>query len=75
MHTCTDGRTENICSIFRDKLLLLGENVFKDKLLLLGEHILMIVFSSFNNVDLFHSMFADCCMLKSQEWGPMVAIG
>jgi hypothetical protein len=24
---CTDGRTENIYSIFRDKLLLLGEHV------------------------------------------------
>ena len=35
----------------------------------------MIVFSSFNDVDLFHSMFADCCMLKSREWGPMAAIG
>jgi hypothetical protein len=35
----------------------------------------MIVFSSFNNVELFHGMFADCCMLKSQEWGPMAAIG
>ncbi len=35
----------------------------------------MIVFSSFNNVELFHSMFADCCMLKSWKWGPMAAIG
>jgi hypothetical protein len=32
-------------------------------------------FSSFNNVDLFHIMLADCCMLKSREWGPMVAVG
>ncbi len=35
----------------------------------------MIVFSSFNNVELFHSMLADCCMPKSREWGPMVAVG
>jgi hypothetical protein len=35
----------------------------------------MIVFSSFNDVELFHSMFANCCMLKSQKWGPMAAIG
>jgi hypothetical protein len=35
----------------------------------------MIVFSSFNDVELFHSMFVDCCMLKSREWGPMAAIG
>ncbi len=35
----------------------------------------MIVFSSFRNVVLSHSMFADCCMLKSWEWGPMVAVG
>jgi hypothetical protein len=35
----------------------------------------MIDFSSFNDVELFHSMFVDCCMLKSWEWGPMVAIG
>jgi hypothetical protein len=35
----------------------------------------MIVFSSINDVELFHSTFADCCMLKSQEWGPMAAIG
>jgi hypothetical protein len=35
----------------------------------------MIVFFSFNNVELFHSMFADCCMLNSQDWGLMVAIG
>ncbi len=35
----------------------------------------MIVFSSFNDVELFHSMFADCCMLKSREWGPMAAKG
>jgi hypothetical protein len=35
----------------------------------------MIAFSSFNNVELFHSMFADCCMLKSWEGGPMAAIG
>ncbi len=34
----------------------------------------MIVFSSFNDVELFHSMFADCCMLKSQEWGAMATI-
>jgi hypothetical protein len=35
----------------------------------------MIFFSSFNNVVLSHSMFADCRMLKSREWGPMVAVG
>jgi hypothetical protein len=35
----------------------------------------MIVFSSFNDVERFNSMFVDCCMLKSQEWGPMAAIG
>jgi hypothetical protein len=35
----------------------------------------MIVFSSFKDVELIRSMFADCCMLKSQEWGPMAAIG
>jgi hypothetical protein len=35
----------------------------------------MIVFSSFNDVELFHGMFVDCCMLKSREWGPMAAIG
>jgi hypothetical protein len=35
----------------------------------------MIVFSSFNDVELFHIMFVDCCMLKSWEWGPMAAIG
>ncbi len=35
----------------------------------------MIVFSGFNDVELFHSMFVDCCMLKSREWGPMAAIG
>ncbi len=29
-------------------------------------------FSSFNNIDLFHSILADCCMLKSREWGPIV---
>jgi hypothetical protein len=28
MDARTDGRMENIYSIFRDKLLLLGENVF-----------------------------------------------
>ena len=28
--TRTDARTENIYSIFRDKLLLLGEHVFVD---------------------------------------------
>jgi hypothetical protein len=32
---------DNIYSIFRDKLLLLGEHVFRDKLLLIGEHILL----------------------------------
>jgi hypothetical protein len=26
---CTDGRSENIYSIFRDKLLLLGEHVYR----------------------------------------------
>jgi hypothetical protein len=35
----------------------------------------MIVFSSFNDVELFHSMFVDCCMLKSREWSPIAAIG
>ncbi len=35
----------------------------------------MIVFSSFKDVELFHCMFVDCCMLKSREWGPMAAIG
>ncbi len=28
MHARTDGRTENMYSIFRDKLLLLGEHIF-----------------------------------------------
>ncbi len=34
--------------------------------------LLMIVFSRFNDVELFHSMFGFCCMLKSR---PMAAIG
>ena len=32
--------------------------------------LIMINFSSFNDVVLSHSTFVDCCMLKSQEWGP-----
>ncbi len=35
----------------------------------------MIGFSSFNNTNLSHSMFADCCMRKSREWGFMAAVG
>ena len=35
----------------------------------------MIVFSSFNDTNLSHSMLADCCMLKSQEWGFMAVVG
>jgi hypothetical protein len=35
----------------------------------------MIVFSSLNDVELFHSMFVDCRMLKSREWGPMADDG
>jgi len=50
MHARTHARkhacTENIYSIFRDKLLLLGEHGFRDKLLLLGEHGLDIVVSN-----------------------------
>jgi hypothetical protein len=34
-----------------------------------------IFFSSFNNVDLLHSMSADCCMPRCQEWGAMAAVG
>jgi hypothetical protein len=33
------------------------------------------IFSGFNNVDLLHSMSADCCMPWCQEWGTMVAVG
>ena len=35
----------------------------------------MIGFSSFNNTNLLHSMFADCCMRKSREWGIMAVVG
>ncbi len=35
----------------------------------------MIVFSSFNDTNLLHSMLADCCMLKRREWGFMAAVG
>jgi hypothetical protein len=28
---------------------------------------MMIVFSSFNDTNLSHSVLSDCCMLKSQE--------
>ena len=31
--------------------------------------------SSFKKVDLSHSMFVDCCMHKSREWGPTAAVG
>jgi hypothetical protein len=30
-------------------------------------------FSGFNDVDLLHSMSADCCMPRHQEWGTMAA--
>jgi hypothetical protein len=32
-------------------------------------------FSSFNDVDLLHSMSADCCMPWRQEWGKMATVG
>ena len=32
-------------------------------------------FPGFNNVDLFCSMLADCCMPWCQEWGTMMAVG
>jgi hypothetical protein len=44
-------------------------------------HIIVILivintfFSSFNDVDLLHSMLADCCMPRRQEWGTMAAVG
>jgi hypothetical protein len=34
-----------------------------------------ICFSSFNDVDLFCSMLADCCMPRCRGWGTMVAVG
>ena len=34
----------------------------------------MITFSSFNNANLFPSMFFDCCMHKSREWGLRAAL-
>jgi hypothetical protein len=37
--------------------------------------VINIYFSSFNNVDLLHSMLADCCMRWRQEWGTMAAMG
>jgi hypothetical protein len=37
--------------------------------------VIHIFFSSFNDVDLLHSMLADCCMPRRQEWGTMVAVG
>ena len=37
--------------------------------------VISIVFSSFNNVDLFHSMPADCCMPRRWGWGTMTAVG
>ncbi len=52
----TDGRTENIYSIFRDKLLLLGEHVFRDKLLLLGEHVFGILLGVWHVLDLWSNV-------------------
>ncbi len=38
--------------------------------------VISIVFSSFNDVDLFRSMSDDCCMPQRREWGTMVtAVG
>ncbi len=34
-----------------------------------------IILSSFNNIDLSHSMLANCCMRRCQEEGTMAAIG
>ena len=35
----------------------------------------MIKFSSFNDANLLPSMFVDCYMLKSREWGLMASVG
>jgi hypothetical protein len=35
----------------------------------------MITFSRFNDAKMLPSMFVDCCMLKSREWGLMAAVG
>jgi hypothetical protein len=37
--------------------------------------VISIVFSSFNNVDLFCSMSANCCMPWRRGWGAMAAVG
>ncbi len=34
-----------------------------------------IFFSSFQDVDLLHSMLANCCTPRRQEWGTMAAVG
>jgi hypothetical protein len=59
-----------------------GGAIFPTSLLLMhSENIVVIVLviniflSSFNNVDLLHSMLADCCMPWRQEWGTMAAVG
>jgi hypothetical protein len=55
-----DGQTENIYSIFRDKLLLLGEHVFRDKLLLLGEHVFIGGPGGTGKLALFKKMHTAC---------------
>jgi hypothetical protein len=37
--------------------------------------VISIVFSSFNDVDLFRSMPADCCMPRRRGWGTITALG
>jgi hypothetical protein len=37
--------------------------------------VMNIYFSSFNGVDLLHSMLADSCMPWRQKWGTMAAVG
>ena len=37
--------------------------------------VISIVFSSFNDVDLFCSMLADYCMPRRRGWGTMTAVG
>ena len=62
----TDGRTENIYSIFRDKLLLLGEHGFKEEDVLItckGEPILIGVRDS-------HGRYRIPLIQQWSQWQP-----
>jgi hypothetical protein len=54
--------------------IIVASLLLKRRALILRLLVINIFFSTFNDVDLSHSMLVDCCMFCCRECGPIAAV-